>query len=76
LDQNAQDESIGYGEMNFEYEFNDGRPSTTNDFDDEEENPTLLWENNCGATQKTCAGYEYFGGHGECARGHSVWRTF
>jgi hypothetical protein len=43
LDQGATDESLGYGEMGFEYFFNDGRPSTTNDFDDGEEDPTALW---------------------------------
>jgi hypothetical protein len=76
LDQGATDESLGYGEMNFEYFFNDGRPQTTVDFDDGEENPTMLWENNCAATKKTCQGMTYYGGHGECAQGHSVWRTF
>jgi hypothetical protein len=43
LDQNAGDESIGYGDMTFEYEFDDGTPSSTNDFDDGVEDPTAEW---------------------------------
>jgi hypothetical protein len=39
-------------------------------------NPTELWENDCGATEKTCQGHTYFGGYNECAQGHSFWRKF
>jgi hypothetical protein len=35
-----------------------------------------LWENNCGATQKTCNGMNYYGGYGECAQGHTFWRHY
>jgi hypothetical protein len=54
LDQNAADESIGYGEMSFEYVFEDGNPVQEADYDQGVADPMALWENNCGATQKTC----------------------
>jgi hypothetical protein len=79
LDQGATDESIGYGDMNFKYEFDPtvewNPPSTTNP-DEGEVDPTALWENDCEATKKTCEGMDYYGGHGECAQGHRFWRTF
>jgi hypothetical protein len=57
LDQGAGDESIGYGDMNFEYEFGEGRTTDINDVDEGVENPSALWQNNCGATEKTCSGH-------------------
>jgi hypothetical protein len=54
LDQGATDESIGYGEMNFEYVFEDGNPIVEADYDEGVADPMEHWENNCGATQKTC----------------------
>jgi hypothetical protein len=50
LDQGAGDESIGYGEMRFTYDFEDGRSPNMIDVDEEEDNPTALWTNDCGAT--------------------------
>jgi hypothetical protein len=54
LDQGATDESIGYGNMNFEYEFNDGSfafPTVSpGDYDFRNDNPTGEWQNDCGAT--------------------------
>jgi hypothetical protein len=73
LDSGAGDESIGYGNMNFEFEFDDGMfeyPTSSPAYyynDEDEENPTGLWENDCGATRKECSGFHYYGGHGECA---------
>jgi hypothetical protein len=75
LDQGAGDESIGYGEMNFVYEFNDGRTTDVQDVDEGVENPTALWMNNCDATEKTCQGNQYYGGHNQCAQGAEFWRT-
>jgi hypothetical protein len=46
------------------------------DYDNGMANPSTLWQNDCGATEKTCQGNTYFGGHGECAQGHSFWRVF
>jgi hypothetical protein len=68
--------------MDLEYEFDDGTSGVTiatespGNYDIGVENPTEFWENNCGATQKTCAGRPYYGGHGECAQGTEIWRTF
>jgi hypothetical protein len=79
LDQGASDESIGIGDMEFHYDFD---PSiewvqpTSADVDEGVENPMELWQNNCGATEKSCQGHQYFGGHNECANGHNFWRTF
>jgi hypothetical protein len=39
-------------------------------------NPLALWNNDCGATEHNCAGMQYYGGHGECGQGHTIWRTF
>jgi len=49
LDQGATDESIGYGDMTFNYEFPAG-PNNVGNPDEGVQNPDLLWENNCGAT--------------------------
>jgi len=85
LDQSAGDESIGYGDMEFTYEYDpeiDWTPtrewpsSSPADYDDGVENPDGLWENDCGATRKECNGMQYYGGFSECARGHSFWRVF
>jgi hypothetical protein len=82
LDQGATDESIGYGDMDFEYEFDDGRnafaiaTTSPGNYDLGVENPSELWENNCGATEKDCAGKRYFGGANECAQGTEIFRTF
>jgi hypothetical protein len=80
LDQGAGDESIGYGQMNFQYQFDDGTPrewpETSPAVYDPSENPTANWQNDCGATQKQCSGFPYYGGHGECAQGHEFWRTY
>jgi hypothetical protein len=47
LDQGAGDESIGYGEMTFNYEFGDDEPnwpsSSPGNYDFDVENPTGLW---------------------------------
>jgi hypothetical protein len=43
LDQGATDESIGYGDMNFVYEFGEGRETDIMDVDEGVENPTALW---------------------------------
>jgi hypothetical protein len=43
LDQGATDESIGYGDMKFTYDFNDGRNPNMVDVDEDEPNPTSLW---------------------------------
>jgi hypothetical protein len=54
IDQGPGDESIGYGQMNFQYQFDDGRPrewpETSPAVYDPSENPTANWQNNCGAT--------------------------
>jgi hypothetical protein len=78
LDQNAADESIGYGDMNFEYDFDNTvewlRPVIV-DIDDEIEDPTGLWENNCDDwTERECQGNYYWGGKQQCGKDHSVWR--
>ena len=72
LDQGATDESIGIGDMRLKYKFDpnvEGTTATTSpaNYDAGEENPTGLWENNCHATKKSCAGYDYYGGYNECA---------
>jgi hypothetical protein len=80
LDQGPADESIGYGSMRFYYEFDpEGTVFPTESpasYDHGVENPTGLWENDCSATQKQCAGFNYYGGFNECAQGHQFWRTF
>jgi hypothetical protein len=81
LDQTFNDESIGYGNMQFEYNFDDGQePSwpaaSPGNYDHDVENPTGLWENDCGATFRHCAGLPYYGGHNQCAAGDTFWRTF
>jgi hypothetical protein len=44
LDQDANDESIGYGDMRLNYEFNDGRPTpATANIDDGVNDPSELW---------------------------------
>ena len=43
LDQGAGDESIGYGDMSFVYEFGEGRETGVIDVDDGVDNPTALW---------------------------------
>jgi hypothetical protein len=49
LDQGATDESIGYGDMALNYEFDDGTPSYTNDIDEGISDPigAGYWQNNC-----------------------------
>jgi hypothetical protein len=54
LNQGATDESIGYGDMEFVYEFSEGRETDIMNVDEGVENPTELWQNNCGATERTC----------------------
>jgi hypothetical protein len=76
LDQGAADESIAIGNMRLHYEFDDGRPVSEGDYDEGEVNPTGLWETNCGASEKTCQGHNYRGGHNQCAQGHNFWRNF
>jgi hypothetical protein len=79
LDEQVNNEAIGYGDMKFEYFYNQLPPfsvSTTNNYDQIEENPTGLWSNNCEATEKTCEGHTYWGGHNECAQSHTFWRVF
>jgi hypothetical protein len=66
--------------MNFEYEFDDGTfafpTQTPGNYDHGNDNPTGEWLNDCGATEKTCSGFQYYGGFGECANGNSFWRNF
>jgi hypothetical protein len=79
LDEATDNESIGYSEMNFEYDFDpsvEWTPVFTGNYDEGVANPTALWENNCDASEKTCQGHQYFGGFNECAQGHSFWRVF
>jgi len=81
LDQGAGDESIGFGEMRLVYKFDpnvEWVPALVGDYDDDEgnENPITEWQNNCGASQKTCQGEEYIGGHNQCAQGHQFWRVY
>jgi hypothetical protein len=61
--------------MRFTYDFEDGRNPNMIDVDEDVENPSQLWENDCGATQKTCGGMQYFGGKNECGEGHTIHRT-
>lgn len=35
-----------------------------------------LWQNDCGATEKTCAGMTYLGGYNECGQGNTMFRVF
>jgi hypothetical protein len=77
LDQGAGDESIGVGEFRLIYEVDPSiEVPLVIDYDDHVVDPDELWENNCGATQKDCQGYSYYGGHSQCAQGHSFWRVF
>jgi hypothetical protein len=79
LDQGAGDESIGYGDMLFNYEFDDGTPSNIGNPDDGVANPDLLWENNCNAQPNTCnglPGVTFMGGFNQCGKGHDIWRHF
>jgi hypothetical protein len=70
LDSTAGDESIGYGNMVFNYEFGDNEPvwptTSPGNYDLDHENPTEFWQNNCGATEKQCAGRPYYGGFNQC----------
>jgi hypothetical protein len=43
LNQGASDESIGYGNMILHYEFDDGQPTSTGNYDADETDPTSLW---------------------------------
>jgi hypothetical protein len=53
------------------------RPTTSPaNYDQGEENPTGLWENDCSATERECSGLKYYGGYNQCAQGHSFWRVF
>jgi hypothetical protein len=65
--------------MKFEYEYEEEDLNTRNYDDDNNEdveNPTSLWKNNCGATEKECEDLTYFGGKDECAQGSTFWRVF
>jgi hypothetical protein len=67
--------------MNFEYDFDNGEPrdwpsASPGNYDHGVEDPTSLWENDCGATKRHCSGLPYYGGYNQCAQGHSFWRTF
>jgi hypothetical protein len=57
--------------MNFQYHFDDGTPKTWPETSpavyDPSENPSANWENDCGASRKTCSGFHYYGGYNECA---------
>jgi hypothetical protein len=87
LDQDANDESIGYGDMHLEYDYNGEIPemiiddvavieTSPADYDAGIEDPSGLWDNNCGATKKSCVGFDYYGGFNQCAHGHEFWRIF
>jgi hypothetical protein len=65
LDQGAGDESIGYGDMEFIYEYDpssnwvykcDIPTRSPADYDVGVENPDGLWENDCSASRKECGG--------------------
>jgi hypothetical protein len=53
--------------MDLSYEFDDGVEhvlcESPADYDNGEADVTRYWDNNCGATKKTCAGQEYYGGY-------------
>jgi hypothetical protein len=70
LDQGANDESLGIGDMHIEYDYDPSvewvQPNTK-DFDEGVDNPTKLWTDNCGATEHECFGFKYWGGKGQCA---------
>jgi hypothetical protein len=69
----VSDQSIAYGDMMVEYEFDPSvewvvmPTESPADYDHGVENPTALWENDCGASKHECAGYFYYGGANECA---------
>jgi hypothetical protein len=46
------------------------------DYDCDVSDPTSLWLNDCDATKKTCAGFDYWGGHNECGKDNKFYRTF
>jgi hypothetical protein len=56
--------------MQIEYDYDPSvewvQPNTR-DYDEGKTNPTQYWTNNCGATEKECYGFKYYGGHGQCA---------
>jgi hypothetical protein len=61
LDQGATDESIGYGDMSFTYQFDPDHEDQIRlptvspaKYDNGVHNPTELWDNDCDATEKTC----------------------
>jgi hypothetical protein len=69
--------------MNFEYEADPNAeaptPLHTGNYDDGVEDPSGLWTYQCQgmtASRKTCQGYQYYGGHNECAAHHKAYRTF
>jgi hypothetical protein len=70
LDQGTSDESIGYGELQLKYEFDDGHRPLIGDYDEGVNDPASLWENNCAATPQMCQGHKFYGGYGQCAKGH------
>jgi hypothetical protein len=84
LDQDANDESIGYGDMSLDYDYDPTvewpervyPTASPANYDEGHNNPTSLWNNDCSATEKSCGGFNYFGGYNECAQGHRFWRTF
>jgi len=86
LDQDVNDESIGYSDLSFGYEFDpeitdcyepEGFPTRSPaDYDYDKSTPTALWDNNCDATKRQCNGFDYYGGAGECGNGHHFTRVF
>jgi len=81
LNEGVDNESFGIGDMHLFMEFDDGSyvpPATSPAFYDqnEEGDATRFWDNDCGATKKTCSGFPYWGGAGECGQGHTVSRIF
>jgi hypothetical protein len=46
------------------------------DYDHGVSEPTKLWENNCDADKRECAGLNYYGGAGQCGKDNMFHRTF
>jgi hypothetical protein len=79
LDQGAGDESIAYGDMELDYDYDPDmpwdKPEIVNIDEGLEEDPTGGWQNNCNDwTTRQCVGHYYWGGQGQCGKDHMVWR--
>jgi hypothetical protein len=88
LDQAVNEESIGYSNLRFGFEYDpeetESEPEapaefpsrSPGDYDWDKSDPTSLWSNNCEATKRECAGFNYYGGAGQCGKDHRFFRTF